>query len=67
MDETPKKHSIVRLIAWTSSVAAAIVIGVFIFQHFAKPESQRIGAKLLAPRGGTSRKDECRESDTMRP
>jgi TolA-binding protein len=37
MDETPKKHSIVRLIAWTSSVAAAIVIGVFIFQHFAKP------------------------------
>jgi TolA-binding protein len=37
MDETPKKHSIVRLIAWTSSVAAAIVIGVFIFQHFVKP------------------------------
>lgn len=37
MSHTPKKHSIVHLIAWASSVAAAIVIGVFVFQHFAKP------------------------------
>lgn len=42
MDETPKKHSIVRLIAWTSSVAAAIVIGVFIFQHFARPNQHNL-------------------------
>lgn len=35
MDGASKKKPMVRLIAWTTSVAAAIVIGVFIFQHFA--------------------------------
>jgi TolA-binding protein len=42
MDETPKKHSIVRLIAWTSTVAAAIVIGVFIYQHFSQSDYQQL-------------------------
>lgn len=42
MDETPKKHSIVRLIAWTSSVAAAILIGVFIYQHFSQSDYQQL-------------------------
>lgn len=42
MDETPKKHSIVRLIAWTSSVAAAILIGVFVYQHFSQSDYQQL-------------------------
>ncbi len=42
MDETPKKHSIVRLFAWTSSVAAAILIGVFIYQHFSQSDYQQL-------------------------
>lgn len=42
MDETPKKSSIIRLIAWTSSVAAAILIGVFVFQYFSKPKYEQL-------------------------
>lgn len=42
MDEKSKKKPIVRLLTWTSSVAAAIVIGVFIFQHFSEPDYKQI-------------------------
>lgn len=42
MDETPKKSSIIRLIAWTSSVAASILIGVFVFQYFSKPKYEQL-------------------------
>ena len=35
MDDKPKSSKVLRLAIWSSSVAAAIVIGVFIFQHFA--------------------------------
>ena len=37
MDDIPKKSSARKLIVWTSTVAAAIVLGIFIFQHFTKP------------------------------
>lgn len=42
MDDIPKKKSIVSLLAWTSSIAAAIVIGVFIFQHFSQPSYEQL-------------------------
>lgn len=42
MDEAPKKKSMVRLIAWTTSVAAAIVIGVFIYEHFSEPKYEQL-------------------------
>ncbi len=42
MDATPKKKSIVSLLAWTSSIAAAIVFGVFIFQHFSQPSYEQL-------------------------
>jgi len=42
MDATPKKKSIVSLLAWTSSIAAAIVFGMFIFQHFSQPSYEQL-------------------------
>jgi len=42
MDETPKKYSIFRLITWTSSVAAAILIGVYIFHYFSVPKYEQL-------------------------
>lgn len=42
MDATPKKKSIVSLLAWTSSIAAAIVFGMFIFQHFSQPNYEQL-------------------------
>lgn len=42
MDEEPKKKPMVRLIVWTSSLAAAILIGVFIFQYFSKPKYEQL-------------------------
>jgi TolA-binding protein len=45
MDDIPKKKSIVSLLAWTSSIAAAIVIGVFIFQHFSQPSYEQLAQR----------------------
>ncbi len=45
MDDTPKKKSIVHLLAWTSSIASAIVIGVFIFQHFSQPNYKQLAQR----------------------
>lgn len=42
MDEAPKKQPMIRLIAWTSSVAAAILIGVFIFHYFSVPKYKQL-------------------------
>lgn len=36
MDAPVKKSSIVKLVAWTSSMAAAVIIGFFIFQHYSE-------------------------------
>jgi TolA-binding protein len=39
MDAAPPKSRTLRLVMWSSSVAAAILIGVFIFQHFSTPNN----------------------------
>lgn len=39
MDNAPKKSNTLKLVMWTSSVAAAIIISVFIFQHFSEPNT----------------------------
>lgn len=34
LDQKPSKGKVIKLVTWTSSVAAAILIGLFIIQHF---------------------------------
>jgi len=42
MDDKPKSSKVLRLAIWSSSVAAAFVIGIFIFQHFSQPSYQEL-------------------------
>lgn len=42
MDAPAKKSKVVHLVTWTSSVAAAVIIGFFIFQHFSKPNNVQL-------------------------
>lgn len=39
MDTTPKKTNVLKLVVWTSSLAAAVVLGCFILQHFTHPNN----------------------------
>lgn len=39
MDTTPKKTNVLKLVVWTSSIAAAVVLGCFILQHFTHPNN----------------------------
>lgn len=39
MDAPVKKSKVVHLVAWTSSIAAAVIIGFFIFQHYSQPNN----------------------------
>lgn len=45
MDDAPKKSSTIRLVMWSSSVAAAIAIGVFIFQHYSISDNKQLVAE----------------------
>lgn len=45
MDVAPKKSSTIRLLMWSSSVAAAIAIGVFIFQHYSISGNEQLVAE----------------------
>lgn len=42
MDVAPQKSTTLRKVMWSSSVAAAILIGVFVFQHFSTPKNVAI-------------------------
>lgn len=45
MDVAPQKSSTLRLVMWSSSVAAAIAIGVFIFQHYSISDNKQLVAE----------------------
>lgn len=42
MDAPTKKSSVVKLVAWTSSVAAAVIFGFFIFRHYSEPKNVQL-------------------------
>ncbi|MCB9188038.1 MAG: tetratricopeptide repeat protein [Flavobacteriales bacterium] len=42
MDSTPKKSKSLKLVIWSSSIAAAIVLGIFIFNHLSQPDYQQL-------------------------
>lgn len=45
MDAPVKKSNLVKLVTWTSSVAAAVIIGFFIFQHYSEPNNVKLAQK----------------------
>lgn len=42
MDAAPKKSKSLKLVIWSSSIAAAIVLGIFIFNHLSLPDYQQL-------------------------
>lgn len=52
MDKKPKQSKIIQLAVWSSSVAAAIVMGAFIFQHFATPKHVQLAQKYWIQEAG---------------
>lgn len=53
MDNIPKgNQGKLRILIWGSSIAAAIVVGVFIFQHFSTPNYNNIAQQYWPHEGG---------------
>lgn len=42
MDAPVRKSNLVKLVTWTSSVAAAVIIGFFISQHYSEPNNVQL-------------------------
>lgn len=42
MDAPVKKSNLVKLVAWSSSVAAAVIISFFIYQHYSEPNNVQL-------------------------
>ena len=38
LDNPPKKSNVKQLVYWSSSVAAALIIGIFVFRYFSAPD-----------------------------
>ena len=52
MDEEPQRPKVIQLAVWTSSVAAAIIIGVFIFQHFVTTPYKQLAQQFWVHEAG---------------